>query len=116
VPGPTNFTPGTLTLGAGAAEGICVFIEPCAVVAGVTIGAVILYENRDYVRAAYDKAITNIIREAQGDRCSIVRQEAIATCSDKFIGKGNNESPILTRACVRAKMAAQGCFNIDDLR
>ena len=93
---------------------VCAVAEPCgAIAAGATavvLGGIVAYQNRDelgYYFTAEAKAIQNM----QGDRCQIVRQEAIASCSALFIGKGDNDSNSLTRACVRIKMTAQGCFN-----
>ena len=60
---------------------------------------------------AFTKATVKAIRNEQGDRCSLVRQEAIASCGGQNVGQGNHEAPVLTRACVRAKMNAQGCYN-----
>jgi hypothetical protein len=115
--GPTNFSAGTVALGGGAAEGICVVVEPCAIAGGIIIGGVLLYENREAVQDSWtalaDKFLKNYnnLQNENNDRCSVVKQAAIQSCSAQFIGQGNNESPALTRACVRVKMAAQGCFN-----
>jgi hypothetical protein len=93
---------------------VCAVAEPCGVIAAgataVVLGSIVAYQNRDEF-GYYFTAEAKAIQAMQSDRCQIVRQKAIASCSALFIGEGNNDSNSLTRACVRIKMTAQVCFN-----
>ena len=46
------------------------------------------------------------------DRCTQVKQGAIESCSEQYVGRGyGSDAPALLRACVRQIMTSAGCPN-----
>jgi|GEM_PF-5146532 len=117
--GPSGYTSVAATAPVPAT--VCAVVEPCGVAAvvvtGVVAGSILAYENREAIKDSWTALADDFnkrnkeFQDYNNNRCAVVKQQAIASCSAQFIGKGNHESPVLTRACVRVKMAAQGCFN-----
>ena len=117
--GPTSFQSAAAAAPIPAA--VCAVAEPCGVAAvavtGVVAGGIIAYENKDAIKGSWtalaDSFLKNYnnLQNENNNRCAVVKQAAIASCSAQFVGRGLSESPVLTRACVRIQMTAQGCFN-----
>jgi len=84
-------------VGAGAAEAACLFLEPCG---ALEVGVIIL-GTTFYLSSPKEKTDVN---------CDELRQKALETCSDKFVGRGHgSDAPALVRKCIRQILEPAGC-------